>query len=48
MVAADLNRDRRPDMVVGYVHAAGSEYFNDGAGKRFQHKQEPTNRRSDL
>jgi len=24
MIAADLNRDRRPDIVVGYVHAAGS------------------------
>lgn len=30
-------------MVVGYVHAAGVVYFNDGAGKRFQHKQERTN-----
>jgi hypothetical protein len=48
MVAADLNRDRRPDMVVGYVHAAGVVYFNDGAGKRFQQEQERTNRRSDL
>jgi len=24
MIAADLNRDRRPDIVVGYVPAAGS------------------------
>ena len=24
MIAADLNRDQRPDIVVGYVHAVGS------------------------
>src|SRR5262249_12668902 len=28
MIAADLNRDRRPEILVGYVNAPGVVYFN--------------------
>ena len=30
MIAADLNRDGRPEIIVGYVDAPGVIYFNDG------------------
>jgi FG-GAP-like repeat len=36
MLAADLNRDGRPEILVGYVDAPGVVYFNDGTGKKFQ------------
>ncbi|HEY3616437.1 MAG TPA: VCBS repeat-containing protein [Candidatus Sulfotelmatobacter sp.] len=36
MMAADLNRDGRPEIIVGYVEAPGVIYFNDGSGKRYQ------------
>ena len=36
MLAADLNRDGRPEIIVGYVEAPGVAYFNDGTGKKFQ------------
>jgi hypothetical protein len=36
MIAVDLNRDGRPDILVGYVDAPGIAYFNDGSGKKFQ------------
>jgi hypothetical protein len=35
MIAADLNRDGRPEIIVGYVEAPGTIYFNDGSGKNF-------------
>ena len=34
MIAADLNRDGRPEILVGYVNALGVIYFNDGTGKK--------------
>jgi hypothetical protein len=36
MIAADLNRDGRPEILVGYVGAPGVVYFNDGTGKKYQ------------
>ena len=36
MIAADLNRDHRPEIVVGYVNAPGIVYFNTGTGKKYQ------------
>jgi hypothetical protein len=33
LAVADLNRDNRPDIVVGYVEAVGSVYFNAGEGR---------------
>ncbi len=36
MIAADLNRDHRPEILVGYVDAPGVIYFNDGTGKKYQ------------
>jgi hypothetical protein len=35
-IAADLNRDCRPDVLVGYGDAPGVIYFNDGTGKKYQ------------
>jgi hypothetical protein len=35
MIAADLNRNRRPDIIVGYVEAQGIVFFNDGTGKKY-------------
>jgi hypothetical protein len=35
MLAADLNLDGKPDMIVGYVQAPGAIYFNDGSGRKF-------------
>ena len=35
MIAADLNRDDRPEIIVGYVNAVGKIYFNDGTGRRY-------------
>jgi hypothetical protein len=35
LAIADLNRDNRPDIVVGYVNLPGSVYFNDGQGRAF-------------
>jgi hypothetical protein len=32
MIAVDLNRDGRPDIL---VDAPGIAYFNDGSGKKF-------------
>ncbi len=32
---ADLNRDKRPDIIVGYVEVPGSVYFNTGQGRMF-------------
>jgi hypothetical protein len=37
MATADLNGDRRPDIVVGYVQARPAVFFNDGTGKAFRH-----------
>ena len=36
MLAADLNRDGRPEIIVGYVEAPGVVYFNDGTGRKYQ------------
>jgi hypothetical protein len=36
MIAADLNGDGRPEIMVGYVEAPGVVYFNDGTGKKYQ------------
>jgi hypothetical protein len=36
MIAADLNRDGRPEIIVGYVDAPGVVYFNDGTGKKYE------------
>lgn len=36
MIAADLNGDRRPEILVGYVEAPGVAYFNDGTGMKYQ------------
>jgi hypothetical protein len=35
MLAADLNKSGKPDMIVGYVNAPGAIYFNDGTGKKY-------------
>jgi VCBS repeat protein len=36
LVVADLNRDRKIDIVVGYVEAQPAIYFNDGSGHNFK------------
>jgi hypothetical protein len=36
LAVADLNRDGRPDIVVGYVELPGSVYFNGGQGRSFR------------
>lgn len=36
MMAADLNGDGRPDLVVGYVDAPGMIFYNDGTGKKYE------------
>ena len=33
--AGDLNRDGRPDIVIGYIGASSAVFFNDGSGKQF-------------
>jgi hypothetical protein len=35
MIAADLNRDGKPEIIVGYVEAPGAIYFNDGTGRKY-------------
>lgn len=35
MIAADLNGDGHPDLIVGYVDAPGMVYSNDGTGRTF-------------
>ena len=39
MLAADINQDGKPDMIVGYVNAPAAIYFNDGTGKKFNRVQ---------
>jgi hypothetical protein len=36
LAVADLNRDKRPDIIVGYVELPGSVYFNTGQGRTFR------------
>jgi hypothetical protein len=36
MLAADLNRDGKPEIILGYVQAPGAVYFNDGTGHKYQ------------
>jgi hypothetical protein len=36
LAVADLNRDSRPDIVIGWVELPGSVYFNDGQGRTFE------------
>ena len=33
--AGDLNRDGKPDIVIGYIGAPSAVFFNDGSGKQF-------------
>jgi FG-GAP-like repeat len=35
MLAADLNKDGKPEIIVGYVNAPGAIYFNDGTGRKY-------------
>jgi hypothetical protein len=35
MAAADLDNDRRPDIVLGYTSGPHSIFFNDGTGRNF-------------
>ena len=35
MIAADLNGDGHPDLIVGYIDGPGVIYFNDGTGRHF-------------
>jgi hypothetical protein len=35
MIAADLNKDGKPEIIVGYVNAPGAIYFNDGTGRKY-------------
>jgi hypothetical protein len=35
LAVADLNRDKWPDIIVGYVELPGSVYFNTGHGRTF-------------
>jgi hypothetical protein len=39
MLAADLNKDGKPEIIVGYVDAPGAIYFNDGTGKKYTRVQ---------
>jgi hypothetical protein len=32
MIAADLNGDHRPEIIVDFVEAPGKIYYNDGTG----------------
>lgn len=34
LAVADLNKDKKPDIVVGYVESPGSVYFKEGDGFR--------------
>jgi len=36
MIATDLNRDGRPEIIVGYVEAPGVIYFNEGTGMKYE------------
>jgi hypothetical protein len=36
MIAADLKRDGKPGIIVGYVQAPGAVYLNDGTGHKYQ------------
>jgi len=35
LAAGDLNRDRHPDLVLGYTSGPHTIFFNDGTGRRF-------------
>ena len=35
MLAADLNKDGHPEIIVGYVKAPGAVYFNEGSGRSY-------------
>jgi hypothetical protein len=37
IAAEDLNNDRHPDIVLGYILGPQSVFFNDGSGQRFTH-----------
>jgi hypothetical protein len=36
MLVVDLNRDGKPELMVGYVGSPGAVYFNDGKGRKYQ------------
>jgi hypothetical protein len=44
MIAADLNKDGKPEIIVGYVNAPGAVYFNDGSGRKYERVQFGDNR----
>jgi hypothetical protein len=39
LAVADVNLDRKPDIIVGNIEAPSSVYFNDGSGRRFHRVQ---------
>ena len=36
MVAADLNNDGKPEIILGNVEAPGTIYYNDGSGRQYR------------
>jgi hypothetical protein len=36
LAIADLDNDKRVDLIVGYVEAPSSVFFNDGTGRNFK------------
>jgi hypothetical protein len=36
MISADLNKDGKPDIIVGFVNAPGEIYFNEGTGRSYR------------
>jgi len=43
LAVADLNRDGRPDIIVGWVHQPGSVYYSTGQGYRHSFHEVPWN-----
>jgi VCBS repeat protein len=35
IAAGDVNRDGRPDVVIGFLNAQSAIFFNDGTGRTF-------------
>ena len=35
LIAADLNNDKRPEIIVGFIEAPGAIFWNDGSGRRY-------------
>lgn len=36
MLATDLDKDGKPEIIVGYVNAPGAIYFNEGTGRKYK------------